>query len=153
MSIARLRSTALVGLAVALAAAATAALTERGPSVRVSESEPPARASAAPTALRDRALAAYGKLPLGFVENRGQTDARVRYYASGPRYAFYLTRQEVVLVFVQGAPLRRSDAASRARGASPGAPGPVIPAVSKRCDGDSRRLVGSTAVRSQELTA
>ena len=28
-------------------------------------------------------LNAYANLPLAFVENRGQTDARVRYYAQG----------------------------------------------------------------------
>ena len=35
---------------------------------------------------RAQALRAYGRLPLAFVENRGQTDARVRYYAQGSRY-------------------------------------------------------------------
>ena len=35
-----------------------------------------------------------------FEENRGQTDPRVRYYAQGSRYAFYLTRDEVVLSFM-----------------------------------------------------
>src|SRR5262249_24096250 len=37
------------------------------------------------------------ELPLPFVENQGQTDARVRYFAQGPRYAFYPTREEIVL--------------------------------------------------------
>jgi len=45
----------------------------------------------------DQALQAYAKLPLAFVENQGQTDARVRYVAEGSRYAFYLTREEIVL--------------------------------------------------------
>ena len=52
---------------------------------------------------RQRALHAYASLPVAFVENRGQTDARVRYYASGPRYGFYLTSDEVVLSFMRGA--------------------------------------------------
>lgn len=46
---------------------------------------------------RAQALHAYANLPLRFVENRGQTDARVRYHAQGDRYAFYLTREEIVL--------------------------------------------------------
>jgi hypothetical protein len=46
---------------------------------------------------RDQVLNAYAKLPVTFVENRGQTDKRVRYYAQGPRYAFYLTPDQVVL--------------------------------------------------------
>ncbi len=48
---------------------------------------------------------AYSKLPIAFVENRGQTDSRVRYYAQGNRYAFFLTSRDIVLSF--------SDAASR----------------------------------------
>src|SRR3954467_2853185 len=51
---------------------------------------------------RERALQAYGKLPLTFVENRGQKDGQVRYYAQGNRYAFYLTRDGVVLSFAKG---------------------------------------------------
>ena len=39
----------------------------------------------------------YAKLPVAFVENVGQTDAPVRYYAHGSRYGFYFTQQEVVL--------------------------------------------------------
>jgi Beta-propeller repeat len=47
-----------------------------------------------------RALAHYANLPVAFVENHGQTDSRVRYYAEGPRYAFYLTLDEVILSFL-----------------------------------------------------
>ncbi|HZY07715.1 MAG TPA: SBBP repeat-containing protein, partial [Ilumatobacteraceae bacterium] len=35
-----------------------------------------------------------------FVENRGQTDASVRYYAQGNRYAFYLTPTGVLMSFL-----------------------------------------------------
>ena len=47
----------------------------------------------------DALLEAYTKLPVAFVENRGQTDSRVRYYAQGKRYAFFLTPQSIVLSF------------------------------------------------------
>ena len=56
-------------------------------------------AAAASTIDQARALNNYGKLPVAFIENMGQTDARVRYYALGNRFAFYLTQQEVVLAF------------------------------------------------------
>jgi hypothetical protein len=46
---------------------------------------------------------AHANLPVAFVENRGQVDAKVRYYAQGERYAFYLTRDEVVLSFANQA--------------------------------------------------
>ena len=51
---------------------------------------------------REQVLKAYADLPLTFVENRGQTDGRVRYYAQGSRYAFYLTDEEVVLSLEKG---------------------------------------------------
>jgi hypothetical protein len=50
----------------------------------------------APSAL-DRARAAYAGLPLTFVENRGQTDQRVRFHVQRPGQAFYLTREEIAL--------------------------------------------------------
>src|SRR6266849_3492835 len=63
---------------------------------------------------RDQVLKAYAKLPLTFVENRGQTDTRVRYVAQGSRNAFYLTREEIVLSFVKGSGPRDSTLAARA---------------------------------------
>src|SRR5437867_2393038 len=45
----------------------------------------------------EQVLSAYAKLPVAFVENRGQIDSRVQYYAQGNGYAFYLTREEVML--------------------------------------------------------
>ena len=44
---------------------------------------------------------AYGKLPLAFVPNRGQTDKSVRYYAQGPGHAFYFTPDKAVLTFTK----------------------------------------------------
>src|SRR5678815_5759832 len=40
---------------------------------------------------------AYAKLPVTFVENRGQIDPQVRYFARGPHYAFFLTPNQVML--------------------------------------------------------
>jgi hypothetical protein len=39
------------------------------------------------------ALDAYGKLPLSFIPNEGQsTDEAVRYYAQGAGYGFFFTK-------------------------------------------------------------
>ena len=46
-------------------------------------------------------LDAYANLPLAFVENQGQTNTRVRYYAQGPRYGFFLTPDALVLSLVE----------------------------------------------------
>jgi hypothetical protein len=41
---------------------------------------------------------AYGKLPLSFEANRGQTDAQVRFLARGSGYSLFLTSEEAVLI-------------------------------------------------------
>ena len=50
---------------------------------------------------RERLMAAYADLPLTFVENRGQTDARVDFLAQGPRHAVYVTPEEIALTLQQ----------------------------------------------------
>jgi hypothetical protein len=65
---------------------------------------------------RQQAFTAYGNLPLTFVENRGQTDGRVRYYAQRGNFAVYFTPEEVVFSFRKPSPtsgrLSRTSASS-----------------------------------------
>ncbi len=57
----------------------------------------------APTpATRDRVIETYGKLPLYFVENRGQLDARVAYYVQGHDKSIYFTSQGVTYALTGG---------------------------------------------------
>jgi len=44
-----------------------------------------------------RAIGAYGRLPLGFEANQGQTDSRVRFLSRGSGYLLFLTPDEAVL--------------------------------------------------------
>ncbi|MEJ7783554.1 MAG: SBBP repeat-containing protein [Solirubrobacteraceae bacterium] len=53
--------------------------------------------AASATASVAKAQRAYGKLPLRFEPNRGQTDSRVKFLARGEGYAVFLTDREVVL--------------------------------------------------------
>src|SRR6266480_6936786 len=54
---------------------------------------------ALPTAATDaRVSESYGKLPLQFEANRGQTHKDVRFLSRGPGYSLYLTANEAVLV-------------------------------------------------------
>ena len=46
---------------------------------------------------KQEAIAAYGKLPLAFTANAGQTDGRVRYSAQGGGLSVFLTRKEAML--------------------------------------------------------
>jgi hypothetical protein len=62
------------------------------------------RHAATDESLPQAALDAYAKLPLSYIANAGQLDPRVRYYAQGSGYSFYLTREEMVLTFVEGSP-------------------------------------------------
>ncbi len=48
-------------------------------------------------AVQSRLAASYGKLPLSFELNAGQTDASVRFLSRGPGYALFLTGNEAVL--------------------------------------------------------
>src|SRR5262249_28783262 len=63
------------------------------------------RAAEPPRAGDGRAatLAACASLPLAFVENQGQTHARVRFVAQGARYALYLTPDAATLAFAGAA--------------------------------------------------
>jgi hypothetical protein len=53
--------------------------------------------SAAQTAAKNRLSQAYGKLPLSFQANRGQTDSRVDFIARGSGYSLFLSPSEAVL--------------------------------------------------------
>ncbi len=48
-------------------------------------------------------LAAYGKLPLAFEANRGQTDSRVKFLARGAGYTMFLTGDGAAFAFRQAA--------------------------------------------------
>ena len=67
-----------------------------------SDNEPPTAAVAPPakstsSAAMVRQLATYGKLPLSFEPNRGQTDQRVKFLSRGRGYSLFLTGNEAVL--------------------------------------------------------
>jgi len=50
-----------------------------------------------PTAARTRLVGQYGKLPMAFEANQGQSDPRVRFLARGSGYELFLTPDEAVL--------------------------------------------------------
>lgn len=57
-------------------------------------------------ASEQKAIDTYGKLPLVFEQNQGQTDAQVKFISRGPGYNLYLTSSEAVLTLAkdQGKP-------------------------------------------------
>jgi hypothetical protein len=60
------------------------------------------QARAATQMSEKEALDAYGKLPLSFIPNEGQTDGSVRYYAQGAVYGFFFTPKGAMLSFADG---------------------------------------------------
>jgi len=57
----------------------------------------PASPSAVETAVKARLVETYGKLPLSFEQNQGQTGEEVRFLSRGPGYTVFLTPTEAVL--------------------------------------------------------
>ena len=112
------------GFKVLLATGAVAVATA-GIVIVASPSNPSSQASDRPdegtvpalTARQQQAADHYAKLPVSFVENQGQTDARVRYYAQGNGYGFFLTPSEVVLSFAKDSTRAADSARARARAA------------------------------------
>jgi hypothetical protein len=81
--------------------------------ISASQSDPKAQA---------RILDSYGKLPLSFEANQGQTDARVKFLSRGSGYTLFLTSDEAVFS------LRGSEANTNASGVSRQLrPSPAVP--------------------------
>ncbi|MBI4527113.1 MAG: hypothetical protein HY695_25230 [Deltaproteobacteria bacterium] len=57
-----------------------------------------------------QATQAYGKLPLSFEANHGQTDPHVRFLAHGSGYGLFLSPKEAVLVLEKNASQRANAA-------------------------------------------
>jgi hypothetical protein len=83
-----------------------------------SSARPQPSAAAAPSSPR---LAHFGRIPLSFEANQGQTDRQVQFLARGPGYTVFLTATEAVLALHSGRP----NANSRHRIALPGSPSRV----------------------------
>src|SRR6267378_7577271 len=65
----------------------------------------------AAAAAEARVSGAYGKLPLHFEANLGQTHDDVRFLARGAGYSLFLTPSEAVLTLMKPEPLARKPAA------------------------------------------
>jgi hypothetical protein len=61
-----------------------------------------AAADKAEPAVRARAVESYGKLPLSFEINKGQTDQQVKFLSRGGGYSLFLTGNEAVLALRKG---------------------------------------------------
>src|SRR5436309_1968303 len=55
-----------------------------------------------PSTAKARVQEAYGKLPLSFEANKGQTDEQVKFLSRGRGYSLFLTETEAVLALRQG---------------------------------------------------
>jgi len=72
---------------------------------------------------RARAIESYGKLPLSFELNQGQTDRRVRFLSRGSGYSLFLTGNEAVLALKKPIQMAKGKRQT-ARGVAQGFPRP-----------------------------
>src|SRR5215813_11309499 len=54
-------------------------------------------ASVPSAALKQKVMQEYGKLPLGFEANQGQTDPKVKFLSRGPGYQLFLLPHEAII--------------------------------------------------------
>src|SRR6266480_1701991 len=114
----------LSGLPVLAVIVATASLLATAACGRVPASITP---TISDTVSRMQVSEAYGKMPLHFEANQGQTDERVKFLARGRGHTLLLTPSEAVLVFTK----RKETAKGRLQGAwlRPGEGGQVTQTV------------------------
>ena len=97
-------------------------------------------ARAADPAQKSRVSGAYGKLPIGFEANMGQTDARVRFSGRGRGYRVFLTGDEAVISLRSTSPRPR---VKRGGAALPGES--AVDAASAKTAAVHLKLVGANA--------
>src|SRR5277367_4063617 len=68
---------------------------------------------------RLRTVSLYGKVPLSFELNEGQTDEHVKFLSRRPGYALFLTQSDAVLALRQGGNEARTGTPTGMRGAKP----------------------------------
>jgi len=90
--------------------------------------------------VKAQALVNYGKLPLSFEENRGQTDARVKFLSHGSDYSILLSPSEVSLNLRSAGQARRESAI---RMTFPGSKSPPAIAGGERQSAISSYFVGN----------
>lgn len=78
-------------------------------------------ATGSQTPLRAKVAASYGKLPLSFEANRGQTDRRVKFLSRNATYTLFLTGSEAVFSFARETTTEKLDPTVQ-RSAEPGNP-------------------------------
>ena len=63
----------------------------------VAQAGPASEAASQPSTIAPAVAANYGKLPLSFEANQGQSDPQVRFTSRGNGYSLFLTDREAVL--------------------------------------------------------
>src|SRR2546427_10877757 len=120
-----------------LGAGATPTWLEQSPTITPGSASPVN--SGRRTATRARVDQAYGKLPLTFEANRGQTDTQVKFLSRGQGYTLFLTSTETVFVLTKSEPPAKRDT-FRLLKPAPRQPKPMTRAVVRM------KLVGANPV-------
>lgn len=119
MSIRSFPSALLLGILAALPIAATSIAQSNPTVVQLPDTTQSAQTAAAKTPApetRTKIAADYGKLPLSFEANAGQSDSRVKFLVRGRGYGLFLTGQEAVFAFHGVAATRHNSASQKKSG-------------------------------------
>lgn len=81
---------------------------ETGPAPMLLQHSPAAKQRGGGSPAANQVIADYGKLPLAFEANAGQTDGRVKFLSRGSGYTLFLTGNEAVLTLSKSAGVTRS---------------------------------------------
>ncbi|MBI3989214.1 MAG: hypothetical protein HY347_06315 [candidate division NC10 bacterium] len=80
----------------------------------------------ASSAIKVRVEEAYGKLPLHFEANQGQTDTQVNFLSRGSGYTLFLTPIEAVLALKQPSAISHQPSAVKTQDSQPLSPPPSV---------------------------
>src|SRR5712692_2144053 len=106
-----LGSAAILALACFASESAGQSTENRASATQISPS-----ASAPSPVNKQKVTEEYGKLPLSFEANHGQTDAKVKFLSRGPGYKLFLLPDEAVLTLEKARPAKPGKARGAFRG-------------------------------------
>jgi hypothetical protein len=87
----------VAGIALLFAVAVFVPLSSTASAPSVQKTSAPQVQSAISPGTRERMMTAFGRMPLAFEANHGQSDAQVKYIARGSGYTLFLTSQDAVI--------------------------------------------------------
>src|SRR5207249_419733 len=123
--------TSTLRIAILVCTLASLAVFAWKPTARTMAGPKLAKPASSAEATQARLVGSYGKLPLSFEANQGQTDSQVKFLSRGSGYTLFLTGDEAVLSLRSQKPEARSQKQE-------GRPSSLVPRHSQRTRGSAQ---------------